>query len=230
MSALLAPVATSFVDRPLSVMLVLAALSLLPFALVMLTSFVKISVVLQVLRSALGTPQIPPNMVITGLALILSAYVMAPTGAEIYHEASKAPGAERGLTTASPDVLYAALERGKEPLKRFLARHADPADRALFHRMAQRMWSTPLAAAVKSDDLIVIAPAFVVGQLSLAFKIGFLIFIPFLVIELVVSNILLALGMHMLSPTSIALPFKLLLFVMVDGWQLLSQGLVLSYV
>lgn len=219
-------------SRPLSVLLLLGALSLLPFALVMVTSFARISVVLSILRSALGTPQLPPTMVITGLSLILTVYVMAPTGAKVY-EAVKpvlATGQGQGLVSpAAADAIYGAADRAKEPVREFLLRHSRPADRAMFLDLSRRMRSAAERASVGERDLLVVVPAFVIGELAAAFQIGFLLFIPFLVIDMVVANILLALGMHMLSPTTVSLPFKLLLFVLVDGWHLLTQGLVLSY-
>jgi len=219
---------------PLSVLMLLAALSILPFVLVMITSFVKIAVVLSILRSALGTPQIPPTLVITGLSVILTVYVMAPTGAKV-HEAVKPvleqrQGREASLLSgAGAEALYEAALRAKEPVREFLVKHSRPRDRAMFRDLARRLRPASQRGAVAESDLLVVVPAFVIGQLAAAFQIGFLLFVPFLIIDMVVANILLALGMHMLSPTTVSLPFKLLLFVLVDGWYLLTQGLVMSY-
>lgn len=200
----------------------------------MLTSFVRITVVLSILRSALGTPQIPSTMVITGLALILTIYVMAPTGIKIMEAIKPAWGNSRGqqiLTVATPELLYDSGIRAKEPIREFLVRHSSSQDRSMFRDLARRMRSSKEEQrSISETDLLVAIPAFVIGELTAAFKIGFLIFVPFIIIDMVVANILLALGMHMLSPTTISLPFKLLLFVLVDGWYLLTQGLVLSYV
>jgi type III secretion protein R len=223
-------------SRPVSVLLLLAALSLLPFVLVMTTSFVKIAVVLSILRSALGTPQIPPTTVITGLAVILSVYVMAPTGARV-HEAvtpvlakEAGGGAQEGLLSAkSVGTLFAVALAAREPVRAFLVEHSSQRDRSMFLGLARRLRPVAERSAVSERDLLVVVPAFVIGQLAAAFQIGFLLFVPFLVIDMVVANVLLALGMHMLSPTTVSLPFKLLLFVLVDGWYLLTQGLVLSY-
>ena len=219
--------------EPVSVVLLLAALSLLPFVLVMVTSFVKIAVVLSLLRNAIGTPQIPPTIVLTGLSVILSLYVMAPTGAKVYEAVRGVAGEEGGkgglLSAGSASVLFRAADRAKEPLRDFLLRHSDVRDRGMFLDLARRMRPAEERAGVRDRDLLVVVPAFVVGQLASAFQIGFLIFLPFLVLDMVVANVLLALGMHMLSPTTVSLPFKLLLFVLVDGWRLLTQGLVLSY-
>jgi type III secretion protein R len=222
-----------FAARPLTLMLVMAGLSLIPFTLLLMTSFVKIAVVLSILKGALGTPQVPPNQVVTGLALLLTLFVMAPVGERMYRAAgpdlvSRAAGAE--LAPASPAALVAAGDRAKEPLREFLLKHAGPRDRALFHGLALRLRTPAERAGITDRDLMVVVPAFLASELRRAFEIGFLLFIPFLVIDLVVANLLLALGMHMLSPTTVSLPFKLLLFVVADGWQLLLRGLVESYV
>ncbi|MBW2735628.1 MAG: type III secretion system export apparatus subunit SctR [Deltaproteobacteria bacterium] len=222
-------------SSPVSAVLLLAALALLPFVLVMTTSFIKFSVVLSILRNALGTPQIPPMMVVTGLAAVLTIYVMAPTGAAIYErmegtgkKQQAGKGASGAIAVSAESFFHAALQ-AKDPLRDFMKRNSNPRDRRMFRAMAGRLWPKEMASKVKEGDLLVVLPAFVIGQLAAAFKIGFLIFVPFLVIDLVVANVLLALGMHMLSPTTISLPFKLLLFVLVDGWYLITQGLVLSY-
>ena len=220
-------------SEPLSVLLLIAALSLLPFVLVVTTGFVKIVVVLSILRNALGTPQVPPTIVVTSLAIILTAYVMAPTAMEAYDAArgaapaGKQPAAFFSLNSARS--LFEAADKGKEPVRAFLWKQSHAGDRALFRQLARRLWPEAQRESLSDRHFAVIVPAFVIGQLAAAFKIGFLLFVPFLVLDLVVANILLALGMHMLSPTTIALPFKLLLFVLVDGWQLLTRGLLLSF-
>jgi len=219
--------------RPLVLILVMSALSLVPFALLMTTCFVKVAVVLSILRSAIGTPQVPPTSVITGLALILTVYVMAPTGERMY-DAVK-PVIALGSTSAdlgSPktlDELEQAGARAKEPLRAFLLKHADKRDRGTFYGLALRMRTEAERAGITDQDLLVIVPAFVTSELRRAFEIGFLLFIPFLVLDMVISNLLLALGMHMLAPTTVSLPFKLLLFVLADGWHLVARGLVESY-
>jgi type III secretion protein R len=219
-------------SRPLVLILIMVALSMVPFALLMTTSFVKIHVVLSILRSAIGAPQVPPTQVITGLALILSAYVMAPTGERMYDAVKPvlSLGAGADLVSAqTAEALVQAGDRAKEPLRAFLVKHADPRDRATFHALALRMRTPPERSAVSDADLLVVVPAFVTSELRRAFEIGFLLFLPFLVLDLVISNLLLALGMHMLTPTTVSLPFKLLLFVLADGWHLVARGLVESY-
>jgi type III secretion protein R len=215
------PPAGPLSDRPSELLLLLGALALLPLALVTLTSFLKMAVVLSVVRSALGAPQVPPSSAITGLALLLTLVAMAPVG-EATWAAFHAEPAERGLAST-----LAAAERASGPLRQFLARHARADDRVAFLELARR--ARPGGPAPEAHDLPVLAPAFVVSELRRAFSMGFLVFLPFLVVDLVVASVLLALGLTQLSPTSVALPLKLLLFVAVDGWSLLARGLVLGY-
>jgi type III secretion protein R len=231
-AAALVPAAERIGDSPISGVLLLALLSLAGFAVVLLTSFVKIAVVLSILRSALGTPQIPPTLVITGLAFVLSIHVMSPVGLEMIRRAKPELAAAQAPGASAADQVAALVRTGKaavEPLRAFLRRHAHPRDRELFLGMARRMHAPADRATVGADDLRVLVPAFLTSELAAAFMIGFFIFLPFLVVDLVVANVLLAMGMHMLSPTTVSLPFKLLLFVLVDGWALLSRGLVASY-
>jgi flagellar biosynthesis protein FliP len=280
--------------------IILGALTLVPFVLVMLTSFVKMSVVLSILRNALGTQNVPPNQVITGLAFVLTLFVMTPVVEQMYHAAGSVSNTKDMFSEASVRSIVDAVGRGREPLRQFLIKHAHNEDRVLFVDLANRLEeasathrpqgsksasaqssapapattavdgpvlaatttqagtqtstnaassagaatqpNTPVGAAqnqaappdkgsaVSKDDFQAIIPAFVTSQLKEAFEIGFLIFIPFVIIDMVIANILLAMGMTMLSPSVISLPFKLLLFVLVDGWFLLVRGLVLSYV
>jgi type III secretion protein R len=209
---------------PGSALVTVVLIALAPFFAVMVTSFTKIVVVLSLIRNALGLQQVPPNLVINGLALILSLYVMYPT----MQQMSAASGEDS--IPAQTDQLFSAADRAKEPLRAFLVKHSDPGERAFFQRTQARVAERSGTEPVAETDFVVIIPAFVVKELTTAFQIGFLIFLPFLVIDLVISNILLALGMMMLSPVTISLPFKLLLFVLVDGWVKISHGLVLSYV
>jgi type III secretion protein R len=221
MAALALPQAGPLADRTAELLVLLGALALLPAALVTLTSFLKISVVLSVARSALGAPQVPPTTAVTALALLLTAVVMTPVAEEALAAARAAPG--EGVIGA-----LEAARRAAEPLRAFLARHARPEDRAAFVDVARRLRARG-AAEPGPDQFAVLAPAFVVSELRRAFTMGFLVFVPFLVVDLVVANVLLAFGFTQLSPTSVALPLKLLLFVAVDGWRLLARGLALSY-
>jgi len=299
---------------PALVLLTVVSLALAPFVAVMVTSFTKIVVVLSLLRNALGLQQVPPNVVINGLAIVLSIYVMYPvilethdainasagggtaatatqgqppgTGPAAATAAASAAGTPAATTgaaanaaapaaaapaaaasaaaapaaaapaaaAASPAASAAAtakrptpmpsavlggkmdaarllqlMDAGKEPLRKFLIKHSSDAERAFFLRSAQRLLPPNARADISVNDFIVVIPAFTVSELTAAFQIGFLIFLPFLIIDLVVSNILLSLGMMMLSPTTVSLPFKLLLFVLIGGWAKLVHGLVLTY-
>ncbi len=220
-------------SRPLVMIFAMAALSLVPFALLLVTSFVRIAVVLSILKGAIGTPQIPPNQVVTGLALLLSLYVMAPTGERIYKAIEPVLGRGAGASLVSGEAvaaMEAAALRAKEPLRDFLLKHSAPKDRYLFYTLALRMRTPAERVGITDRDMLIVVPAFLTSELRRAFEIGFLLFVPFLVVDMVIANLLLALGMHMLSPTTVSLPFKLLLFVLADGWQLLLRGLVESYV
>jgi type III secretion protein R len=217
--------------NPVVLIVVIGALALAPFVLIMLTSFVKISVVLSILRNALGTQQVPPNQVITGLSLILTVFIMAPVAEKMYEEAGGIGDANAIFSEESVEKIFEAAKRGREPLRAFLIRHAHDRDQKLFFDLARRMAKINQndPDAITPEEFRVVIPAFVTSQLTEAFEIGFLIFIPFLIIDMVVSNILQAMGMFMLSPAMISLPFKLLLFVLIKGWVLLVQNLVLSY-
>jgi type III secretion protein R len=264
------------VPNPVVMVIVLGALSLAPFVLIMLTSFVKISVVLSILRNALGTQQVPPNQIITGLAFVLTIFVMVPVVRQMYDAAGSVSNTKDIFSEASVKSLYDAAKKAKEPLRHFLSKHGQAKDRELFMDLAVRLeysaapkttasapqpgaqasaapsttpgpgaqnTGTPPAAPAAGqppqtnvnvnrpdkEDFQVLIPAFVTSQLKEAFEVGFLIFVPFIVVDMVVANILLAMGMSMLSPSVISLPFKLLLFVVVDGWFLIVRGLVLSY-
>jgi type III secretion protein R len=200
-----------------------------PFAILMVTSFVRISVVLSILRSAIGTPSVPPTPVLTGLALVLTVAVMSPTAERMYTAAGPALGAAMASDLSSAEAvtsLGAAAVGAREPLRAFLLRHADPRDRASFHTLTLKLRAPAERIAVTDRDFGVLVPAFVTSELRRAFQIGFLVFVPFLVIDMVIANLLLALGMHMLSPTTVSLPFKLLLFVLADGWTLVVRGLL----
>ncbi|MDO8527192.1 MAG: type III secretion system export apparatus subunit SctR [Deltaproteobacteria bacterium] len=222
------------VSKPLVLLLVLAALSMIPFILMMATSFVKMAVVLSLVRNALGTQQVPPNVVVTGLALILTIYVMAPVGLQIYKVAGDVinQGTNQPLMSqASVELLTKAASLGKEPVRNFLLKHAHEQERKLFYSLSLEMrMKDNVSEDVSDNDFLNIIPAFVVSELTEAFQIGFILFLPFLVIDLVVANILLSLGMFQISPVTLSLPFKLLLFVMLDGWHLIVKGLVQGYI
>jgi type III secretion protein R len=214
--------------NPVVLIIVVGMLSLAPFALIMLTSFVKISVVLSILRNAMGTQQAPPNQVITGISLILTIFIMAPVVEKMYQEA----GVKILFEEMKAENVIEIIVKGKEPMREFLKRFASVENRTMFRDLAVRMAeknNVENPESITFEDFRVLVPAFVTTELSKAFITGFYIFIPFLVIDMIVSNILQAMGMFMLSPTTISLPFKLLLFVMTDGWTRLLKALVMGY-
>ncbi|WP_331832788.1 type III secretion system export apparatus subunit SctR [Pseudomonas sp. LH21] len=208
----------------LSLILGLALLSLVPFIAVMATSFLKMAVVFSLLRNALGVQQIPPNMALYGLAIILSIHVMAPVGMATYDYLSA-----HQTTLADARSVERFLDEGMTPFRSFLDGQVNERERAFFLDSARQLWPSRYAERVDGNSLLVLLPAFTISELSRAFEIGFLIYLPFIAIDLIISNILLAMGMMMVSPVTISLPFKLLLFVLLDGWGRLSHGLVLSY-
>jgi flagellar biosynthesis protein FliP len=217
MGALLSLGLKSHATVPLDVLAGLTLLSVIPFLLIMCTSFVRIVVVLSLVRSAIGASALPPNAVLTGLAFALTLVVMTPTLQRIDSEAL-APY-QRGVLSPAQ-----AVGRAVEPLRAFMLRQARAADVKLFDRIARRAPEPPDRA-----PLATLLPAFVVGELRSAFAIGFALYLPFVAIDLAVAAMLMGLGMMMLSPPVISLPVKLLLFVMVDGWALVCGGVVASF-
>lgn len=199
-------------------------LMLVPFVVVSVTAFVKISVVLFLVRSALGVQQTPPNLVLYGVTIVLSAYVMSPVFAQSFAAVTTST-----LDFTQPTSWPGLYDAGSAPIREFLIRFTTDEERVFFLEAAQTMHGD-LDTELGADDLFILAPAFVTAELTRAFEIGVLLYLPFIVIDLVVTNILTAMGMMMVSPMVISLPFKLLLFVAVDGWTRLTHGLVLSYI
>ena len=202
----------------LKIIFLLTILSLAPSILIMMTSFTRIVVVLSFLRTAMGTQQMPPNQLIIGLSLFLTFFVMAPVWERVNDEAIQ--------PLVEEEIPYKeALDRGMEPIREFMMKQTCQQDMALFVRLAK------ISQPRNREDIpnSVLIPSFIIGELRLAFQIGFILFIPFLVIDLVVASILLSMGMMMLPPIMVSLPFKILLFVLVDGWNLVVQSLVASF-
>jgi flagellar biosynthetic protein FliP len=204
-------------DPALQLIILMASLSLLPFAVISMTSFLRYIIVLSFLKTALGTQQVPPSIVLVGMALVLTLYTMAPVFGEIYERVDP-------VMRKNGSVVQ-MLGTGSEPLKTFMMRQTQQSDISFFLRMSRRKPPD----SPKDLTLWEVAPAYMVSELRTSFEIGFIIFIPFIVLDIVVANILLALGMFMLSPTIISLPFKILIFVAVDGWGLIVNGLVQSF-
>lgn len=213
-----------FAGNQLQMMGLMALMALVPFAVMMLTSFSKIVVVLSMVRSALGTQQAPPTMVLTGLAAVLSATVMAPVFEKMWSQ-----GQASWSKTPETSALVSHATVALQPLKDFLLKHGSVEERARFVDLARELRPEEDASLVSEENLSVMVPAFVITELKEAFIIGFLMFLPFLVLDMLLANVLLALGMQTLSPSQVSLPFKILLFVAVDGWSLLSRGLILGY-
>ena len=197
-----------FQTDPFALIVLFVGMSLLPFVAMIATSYLNIVIVMSLIRNALGIQSIPPNMVINALAMILTFYIMGPYAPD-------------------PAVLAAA----SEPFRTWLSNHTPEKQRAFFVRTAEQLWAKDgEPAEIDHDSFYILIPSFCVGELTKAFQIGFLVYLPFIAIDIIVSNILLAMGMMMVSPVTISLPFKLLLFVMIDGWTLLVQGLIRGYV
>ena len=247
-----------FQTDPFSLIVLLVGLSLLPFVAMVATSYLKIVVVMSLIRNALGIQSIPPNMVINALAMILTFYIMAPMMGESWeiakaelektNQAASAaaatgnPGVAGNSAAGGPQSSAAAsttafsetdaIAKAAEPFREFLSKHTSDRERAFFVHTAERLWakSPDEPASVDPESFYILIPSFCVSELTKAFQIGFLVYLPFIAIDIIVSNILLAMGMMMVSPVTISLPFKLLLFVMVNGWTLLIQGLVRGYI
>jgi len=199
-------------------LLLLTSLSFLPAIILMMTSFTRIIIVLSLLRHALGTQSAPPNQVLAGLALFLTFFIMAPVADKIYTDAYL-PLAENKIGFSE------ALERGAVPLRGFMIKQTREPDLALFTKIAKQ----PKPASADQVPMRVLIPAFVTSELKTAFQIGFIVFIPFLIIDMVVASVLMSMGMMMMSPVIVSLPFKIMLFVLVDGWNLLIGSLVQSF-
>jgi type III secretion protein R len=199
-------------------------IGIVPLAAVVVTSFLKLTVVLGLLRNAIGVQQVPSNMVINGIAMIISAYIMAPIGMEAMDAMRAKPA-----TSSAPQQFADAFDAAQGPYRTFLAKHAHEKERQFFLKSAASIWPPERARALTENDLIVLAPAFTLSELSEAFRVGFLLYMAFVVIDLIIANVLLALGLSQLSPTNISIPFKLLMFVVLDGWSVLTHGLVLTY-
>jgi type III secretion protein R len=211
---------------PVSLALVLAAMAFLPFAAMVVTSYAKIVVVLGLLRNALGVQQVPPSTVLNGVAIIVSAYVMAP----IFMEATdrvRMTESVPGMSTAQ--TMVKGVDASVEPFRKFLEKHADEREKTFFLKSARAIWPPERADKLAKDDVLVLAPAFLLTELTAAFKIGFLLYLSFTIVDLLIANVLLSMGLSQVTPTNVAIPFKLLLFVVLDGWSRLIHGLVLTY-
>jgi len=215
---------TTLLGRPLSLVLVLSLVGLLPFAFMALTSFVKIATVLQIVRGAIGAESVPSSAVVLALSAALTLIAMAPVGSRIAERLEPLLAAS---AADPPKLISGAIDAVREPLRAFLSNNASAKEKQRFLKLAQKRRGA--GSEVNETDLMVVVPAFLVTELLEAFTLGFAIYLPFLVIDLVVANVLVGLGMQMMNPNQISLPFKLLLFVAADGWGLLAEALVTGY-
>jgi len=211
---------------PTTLVALIVAFGVAPFVALMMTSYTKLVIVFGLLRAALGLQQTPPNMVLNGIAVILSIYIMAPVGTAIGDALDTGRLGRQG--NAIEDVR-AVIDAARPPLVEFLSQHTRERERQFFLRSASQIWPAERAQSLKADDLLVLIPSFTLSELTAAFQVGFVIYVVFVVVDLIVATVLLAMGMSMMAPTTISVPFKLLLFVMLDGWSRLVHGLVLSY-
>ncbi len=211
--------------NPFYFMVGMALLGLAPFLLMMTTSYVKIIVVTSLVRNALGVQQIPPVMVMNGLAIVLTIFIMAPVAMDTMSIASENIAGKE----ISVENMIAIAPAASEPMRQFLTRNTDPNILQALIGTARNIWPENQQGTINENNLFILVPSFTISELTRAFEMGFLLFLPFVAIDLIISNILLAMGMMMVSPMTISLPFKLLLFVTLSGWLKISQGLLLSY-
>ena len=205
------------INPVIQMLIVMTVFSLIPLVFCCMTSFLRFVIVFSMLKTAMGTQSVPPSIVIIGLSMILTFFTMGPTFQKMYDMGN--------VPYQKTQNMVLAIEEGSKPLKEFMMKQTRESDLEFFVQLSKhRQPETP-------DEITVweVAPAYIMSELKTAFEIGFVIFVPFIVLDLVIANILLALGMFMLSPTIISLPFKLLIFIAVDGWALIVQGLVTSY-
>jgi type III secretion protein R len=209
---------------PMIFALFLGGLSLLPVLLIVCSAFLKISMVLMITRNAMGVQQVPPNMAIYGIALAATFFVMAPVIKDVSEKVKETPPDFSSLESMQTSVNHLI-----GPLQQFMTRNTNP--EVLTHIMdnTTRLWPKEMSQDVKKDSIMVVIPSFMLSELKAGLQIGFLIYIPFIIIDLIVSNLLLALGMQMVSPMTISLPLKILLFILIDGWGRLLDGLFYSY-
>jgi flagellar biosynthesis protein FliP len=210
--------ALSNLDPSLQLMILTGSLTLLPFMVASMTSFMRYVIVFSILKQAMGTQQVPPALVLVGFSIILTFYTMSPVFTEMYEAVNPL------MNSPKADIIQ-ILDRGSLPLKHFMMRQTREDDIRVFLEVSRKK----APESVKDLSIWEVAPAFMLSELRTAFEIGFVIFIPFVIIDLVVANILMALGMMMLSPTIISLPFKILIFIAVDGWSIIVRGLIQSF-
>ena len=215
---------SSTLSSPATLILIVSALGLLPLAIITMTAFIKISVVMFLLRNALGIQQTPPNIILYAIALILAFFIGGPTFQKAYDNIK-----DTNLNTSNFQDLLSAARQAGEPFREYLTKFTTQEERTFFLSATERLWPEGSRTEVSSSDFSILLPSFVISELKRAFEIGFLIYIPFISIDLIVSAILLSLGMSQVPPITLSVPFKLFLFVSLNGWPKLLHGLILGY-
>ena len=213
-----------FEDNSFGIVVLLLATAFLPMIAVTVTAFAKIAVVIFIVRNALGIQQLPPNIILYGLSLILSVYVAMPVLNESFNRLE-----DTGFQYESFEEWREAGDIAVGPLKDFLIKHTDPKQLEFFTNSTTTIWGEGLAATADRNSMSILVPSFLLSELTRAFEIGFLLYLPFMAIDIIVTTLLVALGMMMVPPTTISIPFKLMLFVFLDGWTKLVHGLILTY-
>ncbi len=211
-------------SNPLEIILLLLVTSTVPFIAATVTSFAKIVIIFGIIRNALGLQQTPPNVVLTSLTIIITCYIMAPVASDTFEVAE-----QQKISGITLENAPEKLSEISKPITLFLIKNSTPTLRFFFLEKARQLWPKKFSDKVTENNFLIAMPAFVVSEITQAFKIGFIIYLPFVVVDLIVSNVLMALGIVMISPTTISLPFKLMLFVLLDGWTRLIDGLMLTY-
>jgi type III secretion protein R len=211
-------------SNPLEIILLLLTTSMVPFLAATVTSFAKIVIIFGIIRNALGMQQTPPNIVLTSLSIVITAYIMSP----VFYETMKS-AQQQEIASITFDNAPEKLGEISKPITSFLVKNSSPTSRGFFLQKARQLWPKEFAERATDQDFLIAMPAFVLTEITQAFKIGFIIYLPFVVVDLIVSNVLMALGIVMISPTTISLPFKLMLFVLLDGWTRLIDGLMMTY-
>ncbi|KVD76196.1 type III secretion system protein SsaR [Burkholderia ubonensis] len=209
-------------DHPIDLLILSLALGIVPAACVLVTSYTKIVVVFALVKNAIGIQQTPSALVTNALALIVTTFIMAPVLTEISKNLSRPPSREQSR------IEWVGSAVGK-PVSIFMKRHVDPREQARLVATAEQIWPEAMAKAVRPDDFFILAPAFAISEITAAFKIGFILYLAFVAIDLIVANVLMAMGMIMFSPTIVSIPLKIVLFAMADGWSRLIQSLILTY-
>ena len=211
-------------ESSFGIIVILLATAFLPLLAVTVTAFAKVAIVIFIVRNAIGVQQLPPNIILYGLSLILAAFISTPVIADAFAVVS----AQQFSFEEFTDYQEAA-ELASAPLREFLTRHADGEQVGFFLDSTRSIWGERYSAGVDAESMFVLVPSFLLSELTAAFEIGFLLYLPFMAVDIIVTTILVALGMMMVPPTTIAIPFKLMLFVFLDGWTRIVQGLILSY-